>query len=265
MATKLLTSSTGNDLESRRQLIAAACVAVGLCFVAILHFTLPDTAAKVLLDRGGIGYPLSVQNCIWVVFAVGCGELFVRFRAGRAEQNQLVQNYLPEDERTVLQAPDLGAIYRAVRQNAMSSNCFLPRLIQRAILQFQSSRSIDQASALLNTSMEMYLHEVDLRYNMLRYLTWLIPSLGFIGTVIGIGRALAFAGDPANAQDAMLLNEVTRRLAISFDGTFLALVLAALLVFLTNIAQSREEHALNRAGQYCLDNLVNRLYVAAAS
>jgi biopolymer transport protein ExbB/TolQ len=128
-------------------------------------------------------------------------------------------------------------------------------------LQFQSSRSIDQASTLLNTSIEMYLHEVDLRYNMLRYLTWLIPSLGFIGTVIGIGRALAYAGDPAHAQDSMLLNEVTRRLAISFDGTFLALVMAAPLVFLTNIAQSREEHALNLAGQYCLDNLVNRLFV----
>ncbi len=254
----------GDQLESRRQLIAAGCAAVGVCFVAILHFTLPDTVAKVLLDRGGIGYPLSVQNCIWVVFAVGCGELFVRFRAGRAEQSELTQRYLPEDERTVLQASDLGAIYRTVRQTAAASSCFLPRLIQRTILQFQSSRSIDQASSLLNTSMEMYLHEVDLRYNMLRYLTWLIPSLGFIGTVIGIGRALAFAGDPANAQDALLLNEVTRRLAISFDGTFLALVLAALLVFLTNIAQSREEHALNRAGQYCLDNLVNRLYVTAA-
>ena len=86
----------------------------------------------------------------------------------------------------------------------------------------------------------------------------------FIGTVVGMGRALAFAGDPANAQDALLLNEVTRRLAISFDGTFLALVLAALLVFLINIAQSREEHALNAAGHSCLVNLVNRLDGARA-
>lgn len=265
MARKDQANVTAGNLEGRRQLIAAACVVVGVVIVTILHLILPDEAAKVLLDRGGIGYPLSVQNCIWVVFAVGCGELFVRFRAGRAEQNQLAQNYLPEDERTVLQAPDLGGIYRSIRQNSTAANCFLPRLIQRTILQFQSSRSIDQASSLLNTSMEMYLHEVDLRYNMLRYLTWLIPSLGFIGTVVGMGRALAFAGDPANAQNALLLNEVTRRLAISFDGTFLALVLAALLVFLTNIAQSREEHALNRAGQYCLDNLVNRLFVTAAA
>jgi biopolymer transport protein ExbB/TolQ len=230
-----------------------------------LHFSLPEDAARVLLDRGGLGYPLSVQNCIWVVFAVGCGELFVRLRVGRIEQQQLHQNFLPEDERTVLQARDLGEIYRVVHQSPNALRCFLPRLIRRTILQFQSSRSIDQASSLLNTSVEMYLHEVDLRYNMLRYLTWLIPSLGFIGTVVGMGRALAFAGDPANAQNALLLNEVTRRLAISFDGTFLALVLAALLVFLTNIAQSREEHALNRAGQYCLDNLVNRLFVAASA
>jgi biopolymer transport protein ExbB/TolQ len=252
------------DLEGRRRWIALACVGIGLAFIVVMHLVLPDQVAKVLLDRGGVGYPLSVQNCIWIVFAVGCGELFVRFRVGRTETQQLERKFLPEDERTVLQAHDLGTIYRSVHQSADAARCFLPRLIQRTILQFQSSRSIDQASSLLNTSVEMYLHEVDLRYNMLRYLTWLIPSLGFIGTVVGIGRALAFAGDPANAQDPLLLNEVTRRLAISFDGTFLALVLAALLVFLTNLAQSREEHALNLAGQYCLDNLVNRLFVQQA-
>ena len=27
-----------------------------------------------------------------------------------------------------------------------------------------------------------------------------------------------------------------------------------------NVVQGREETALNKAGQYCLDNLINRLY-----
>lgn len=244
-----------------RRLIALLCIALALAFILLLHFTLPDSIAKILLDRGGIGYPFSVQVFIWIVFFVGCGELSTRFRTGRAEFEQIGRHYLPEDERTVLEAKDLGEIYRNVRSDDGALSCFLPRLIQRIILQFQSSQSIDQASSLLNTSIEMYLHEVDLRYNMLRYLTWLIPSLGFIGTVVGIGRALSFAGNPANAQNALLLNEVTRRLSISFDGTFLALVLAALLVLLSNLAQSREESALNIAGQYCLDNLINRLFV----
>jgi biopolymer transport protein ExbB/TolQ len=252
-------------LEAYRPLIALASLGIGLAIVVVLHHVLPSTAANVLLDRDGILYPFSVQNGMWLAFLVGCGELFVRFRIGRSERNQLTLRYLPEDERTVLQAADLGEIYRRVRENRNAHRCFLPRLIQRAILQFQSSRSIDQASSLLNTSVELYLHEVDLRYSMLRYFTWFIPTLGFIGTVIGIGHALSYAGDPTHAQDPLLLNEVTRRLSISFNGTFLALVMAAVLIFLMHLAQIREETALNLAGQYCLDNLINRLFVTPTS
>ena len=47
---------------------------------------------------------------------------------------------------------------------------------------------------------------------------------------------------------------------MAFSTTLLALVMASILVFLQNIIQGREETALNRAGQYCLDNLINRLY-----
>ena len=36
--------------------------------------------------------------------------------------------------------------------------------------------------------------------------------------------------------------------------------LAAVLVFMQNLIQGREEKTLNKAGQYCLDNLINRLY-----
>jgi biopolymer transport protein ExbB/TolQ len=109
--------------------------------------------------------------------------------------------------------------------------------------------------------MEMFIHEVDLRYNMLRYICWVIPSLGFIGTVVGIGRALAIAGNGAGGENENLLAEITSKLAVSFDGTFVALVLASILVLMQNIIQSREEHALNQAGQHCLDNLINRLFI----
>ena len=36
--------------------------------------------------------------------------------------------------------------------------------------------------------------------------------------------------------------------------------MAAILVFLMHLTQAREEKALNRTGQYCMDNLINRLY-----
>lgn len=126
-------------------------------------------------------------------------------------------------------------------------------------MQFQSSRSIEQANSLLNSSLELYLHEIDLRYSMLRYIMWLIPSLGFIGTVIGITLALNYAGG-ADFQDPSLLAELTSRLAVAFYTTLLALIQAAVLVFMLHITQAYEERSLNLAGQYCLDNLINRLY-----
>ena len=112
----------------------------------------------------------------------------------------------------------------------------------------------------LVSSASSSLDGVDLRYNIIRYITWLIPSLGFIGTVIGIMLALNYAGDRANVASPDMLYQVTQRLGVAFSTTLLALVMAAILVLIQNLVQGREERALNAAGQYCLDNLINRLY-----
>ena len=113
--------------------------------------------------------------------------------------------------------------------------------------------------SVLNSSLELYLHEIDLRYSIMRYLTWLIPSLGFIGTVMGIMFALQYAGIPANAESEDFLYQVTSRLGVAFTTTLLALIMSAVLVLLQSIIQAKEERALNAAGQYCLDNLILRL------
>jgi biopolymer transport protein ExbB/TolQ len=248
-------------IESWRAAVAVGALAVGILAIATLYFTLSEDWAHTLLDRGHT-FPYSVQNGMWIAFFIGLGEIGVRIISARAEMKQLDQKYLPEDPRVVLQAADLQDIYKQLKSSSYLKKCFLPRLIDRCILQFQASFSSDQSASLLNTSMEMFLHEVDLRYNMIRYICWVIPSLGFIGTVVGIGRALEFAGAPEHVSDPNLLTTVTSMLAVSFNGTFLALVMASVLVLLQNIIQSKEEHALNLAGQYCLDNLINRLYVS---
>ena len=198
---------------------------------------------------------------MWLVFFFGLGELFVRYLDGRAEAQQVGKGYLPEDDRTILRSKDLGEIYGRVKSEPGSDRHFLTRLIRRVILQFQSNRSVDQANSLMNSSLELYMHEIDLRYNMLRYIMWLIPSLGFIGTVIGIALALNFAGaETTDFQDPKLLSKLADRLGVAFYTTLLALLQAAVLVFLMHLTQAREEKALNDAGQYCMDNLINRLY-----
>lgn len=232
-----------------------------LIFIAVMHVVLPDLAAEILTDRGAFYYPFSAQNFMWLAFFVGLAEIWVRARVGQLDARQLQCGYLPEDERTVLQPADLPPIYGLTRESPYAEICFLPRLIQRAIMQFQTSRSVDQTSSILNSNLDLYIHEIDLRYTLLRYIMWLIPSLGFIGTVVGLLLALTFAGDPTQLDNPLLLPEVTKRLAVAFNTTLVALLMASILVYLSGWCQAREEHALNQAGQYCLDNLINRLYV----
>jgi len=244
--------------------ILLLCLTAAVLLIQLFDALLPEAWAVVLTDRGRSTYPLTVQNLMWLVFALGIGELIVRARDAAAERAELDQGYLPEDETTILQAAELRLIYArardAMRHDGPGAGRFLPRLIQRVVTQFQTNRSVDQANAVLTSSLELALHEIDLRYSMVRYVVWAIPTLGFIGTVVGISLALAFAG-AVDLQDPNLLAELTKRLAVAFDTTLLALVMSAVLVLIQHVVQAYEERALNRAGAYCLDNLINRLYV----
>ena len=112
--------------------------------------------------------------------------------------------------------------------------------------------------SVMNSSLELIAHRLDLRYSMLRYLVWLLPTLGFIGTVVGIAGALSFV-DPEN----MNLGGFTGNLSVAFNTTIIALVEAAFVVLGLQATQKREEQSLNLAGNYCLRNLVNRMYVGS--
>lgn len=244
--------------------ILVGAVFVGLMSLLVTADAGDVSAGGILLDRGSEIYPFTIQNLMWLLFFVGIGDAAVRFLRGRRERRQLLLGLLPEDEETMLRAQELGDLYTHVRPSPFDETLFLQRLIARIVLQFQSSGSVDQANTLLNSSLELFQHEVDLKYNMMRYLVWLIPTLGFIGTVVGIALALGEAGNMPDTsdQDALgaWMKALTGRLALAFNTTLLALLLSAVLVFLMNAAQGQEESALNRAGQYCLDNLINRLY-----
>jgi biopolymer transport protein ExbB/TolQ len=229
-----------------------------------MHFLLPDNLADLLLDRSTrhLPYPFTVQNVMWLMMLLGLGELFYRFQESRISQFHLTQGYLPEGENVIMQSQDVGPVYKRVKGPAADESAYLPKMIHQVIMQFQSSRSIEQANSLLNSQLELFLHQLELKYSMIRYLTWLIPTLGFIGTVFGISITLAIAGAPGSQpDDPQLLSKLTAGLAVAFNTTLLALVQSAILVYLMHIVEGREENTLNRAGQYCLNNLVNRLYV----
>ena len=258
-----------------RAVVTAGSVSAGVVWIGLLSLLLPadpdSIAGDLLLDLNtqSFPYPFTIQNLMWIVFFVAAGELVIRHLASVGEQDQLRLNLLPEDDETVLRRQDIGPIYRRVRQSDPGGRYWMQRLLTSVMLQFQSSGSINQVNAIFNSSMDLYQHETELRYNVLRYLVWLIPTLGFIGTVIGIAFALRSAGvlfagiDPGGNMTELgpqMMTSLTGELGVAFYTTLLALLQSAMIMLVMHVVQGREEGALNRVGQYCLKNLVNRLY-----
>lgn len=242
-----------------RPIILGLAAATAVVLSLVFGFIAGDTRAGAFWFSVGspiFGHPLSIQNLMHVLFFVGLGEIFVRWRVAQFELGFLGRKYLPEDDETVLTIKDLGAIRRSVARAFDGDSGFVPALIDLTVLRLQTSRSIEQAVSVLNANLELIGQRVDLRYQLLRYLVWVIPTVGFIGTVVGIASALGYV-DP----DSMDLKQVTSSLAVAFDTTVIALLWSAVLVFLQNMVQKQEEMSLNQAGHYCLKNLINRVYI----
>ena len=230
----------------------------GCLFIGLMTLLVGKTGTGVVLldsETQLFHYPFTIQNLMHLLFFVGLGEIYIRWRVALREQSFMNKGYLPEDDETVLQSHDLGPIRLQLAKQHDGEHGFLPSLIDMCILQFQSSRSVDQTVSVLNSSLELIAHRVDLRYSMLRYIVWVIPTIGFIGTVTGI--ALTLAQVNPNAPD---LQNLTASLAVAFNTTLIALILSAILVFFLHLVQRLEEKSVNNAGHYALKNLINRLY-----
>ncbi|MBY0531319.1 MAG: MotA/TolQ/ExbB proton channel family protein [Xanthobacteraceae bacterium] len=218
--------------------------------VAVFLF---DWSAKSFFGRI---YPISIQNALYIMFAFGIADIWVRYKAAEREETYLHKELLPEGDE-VLNINELGPIRRKIAALEAPEGAFLPQLLDEAILQLTNSKSLEHAVSIYTSMLELITHRLDLAYQTIRYLVWIIPTTGFIGTVIGIAISLEGLAGGANKID---IEKVAAGLKVSFYTTIIALTLSAILVLLQNIVQRREEGALNRAAQYTLQNLINRVY-----
>ncbi|MGH9672007.1 MAG: MotA/TolQ/ExbB proton channel family protein [Bryobacteraceae bacterium] len=262
-AVSQITASPLWILPDRKKLmpLALGAAVFTIAFLSIV-LTRGTRAATLLLDNTPFShfpYPFTIQNVMHVFFFIGLGELFVRWRVAERELGFAHQGLLPEDQETVLTVRDLGAIRRKISGKFDNENGSLPSLIDLSILQFQGRRSVDQTVAVMQSSLELLQHRVDMRYGLIRFIAWLIPTLGFIGTVLGLGGSLA----SVPAQGEVKMYDVAQKMAVGFDCTMVALSQSAVLVFLLHLVQEKEETSVNLAGTYTLRNLINRLYAGS--
>jgi len=102
------------------------------------------------------------------------------------------------------------------------------------------------------------------RFTITKYILYLLPIIGFIGTVEGISKALmniSLVLPMVKDLDAFLnnLTSVTSALQIAFDSTLLALFLSAALMLAQTLVYRRAEDLLARVDRWVVDHALPRL------
>jgi biopolymer transport protein ExbB/TolQ len=131
----------------------------------------------------------------------------------------------------------------------------LPRALLSALRRFDTTRSIADVSNSTNTIFESEADRLESELSMIRYISWAIPSIGFIGTVRGIGEALAQADKAVQGDIA----GVTQSLGVAFNSTFIALLISIFLMFLVYQLQLLQERLVFDGKNYVEDKLVRHM------
>ena len=131
----------------------------------------------------------------------------------------------------------------------------LPRVLLSALQRFGATRNVQDGSSSAHTLVESEAERLESELSMIRYIAWAIPSIGFIGTVRGIGAALAQAHRAVEGD----ISGVTQNLGVAFNSTFIALLLSIVLMFLVHQLQLLQERLVFETESYTDDHLIRHL------
>lgn len=139
----------------------------------------------------------------------------------------------------------------------MEREFLLPRALLAALHRFSSTRNIADVSGIVNDVCDNEANRLDNELTIVRYIAWAIPSIGFIGTVRGIGQALS------QAQQAVQGNVmgVTVSLGVAFNSTLIALVVSIFIMFLLYQLQLMQDRLVLNTKNYCDSHLIRHLQV----
>src|SRR5207248_8251462 len=102
------------------------------------------------------------------------------------------------------------------------------------------------------------------RFTLTRYILYLLPVIGFIGTVEGISKALMNISKVlpmVKNLDGFLTNltGVTAALQIAFDSTLLALFLSAALMLVQTLVFRRSAELLAKVDRWVVEHVLPRV------
>jgi len=196
------------------------------------------------------------QESCFVLMFWALSILGYKMKNTNRQQQQLEKDFIGLPEGSVISATDTEMTLKRIRNlPEKMKDYLLPRVLLGALERFSSTLNIQDASTEMQNLCEEESDRLESELSIIRYIAWAIPSVGFIGTVRGIGDALAQAHRAVGGD----ITGVTKSLGVAFNSTFIALLISIVLMFIIHHIQQRQERLVLDTKRYCGKWLISRL------
>jgi biopolymer transport protein ExbB/TolQ len=197
-----------------------------------------------------------VERVEVLMFCCAMAAFGAKLWRARAERAAFRKELLPPWDGQTVPVEATGAYLANLEQ--MPRRLQQTLLIRRvaSVLHFLRSRgAATELDDHLRTLSDNDVMAVEGSYALTRFITWAIPILGFLGTVLGITGAISGVTPEKLEQD---LSQVTDGLALAFDATALGLALTMVSMFVNFLVERMENGILEAVDEFADRQLAHR-------
>jgi biopolymer transport protein ExbB/TolQ len=196
------------------------------------------------------------QEACFILMFWALAIMVFKSQTASREQRLLLEELVPLSEGTKILPEDVREYSRQIQSLPDSSRrALLPRALLAALQRFGATQNVQDVSSTSHAVCGAESERLESELSMVRYITWAIPSIGFIGTVRGIGEALGMAHQAVEGN----ISGVTRSLGTAFNSTFIALLISIVLMFLLHRLQLQQERLVLDTETYLDEHLIQHM------
>ena len=216
--------------------------------------------SDIFVNRGPIPY-LTTFLFFW-----GCALIYfmwiwlLRERATFNEIMETIEDFEAIDKEAAQVAIDKIRSIGHDKHGDIASNRFI-----RAMRRIRDGvKNPSEISEMMRDQASIDNNIINTKNTPIKFFIWLIPVLGFIGTVVGVSSAISGFSDiiMAGSDFSLIkanLGGVTTSLGVAFDTTLLALTKTAILMFAFSTLQKQELSFLITMDEFSADDLIKRV------
>ena len=133
----------------------------------------------------------------------------------------------------------------------------LIKIISSALRRFLITGSVQNASESITPALDALIVKNEADLALVKYIAWAIPSIGFLGTVRGIGMAMTQAEIAVSGN----IGPMTESLGMAFNSTFVALLASIIIMLMLSFLGRAQDEQLVRVQEYCEKYLIKRISI----